>query len=221
MHLLALLGCSLGLTSLKDSGASTVAADTAGEALPPTEVDVGGLLYGIGAADFVVTEPAGAEAFVEELLDADLLIYVAEERADALVLTASLAEADGHQDPCEPVIALPTATWADPRFQSGPADLALTLGGEPATFGDFTLSGAFDAYAFGWDGALSATLDAREVNAALPPELEVCGLLEGLGGGCAPCADGATACFDVRLDQVHAELVSWPYDPAPDRSQCP
>jgi len=218
VSLLALLGCSLGLTSLKDSGALTAATDP--EALEPTEVSVEGLLYGIGAEDFVVTEPAGAEAFVEELLAADLLVYVAEETADSLALSASLAGADGRQDPCEKVVALPRASWADPMFRSGPEDLSLTVGGVPATFEDFQMEGTFDRYAFGWEGWLSARLDAREVNEALPPELEVCSLLDGLGGSCVACADGSPTCFTVRLDSVYAELVSWPYDAAPDRSQC-
>ena len=215
---LLLPGC-IGLTQTKgfDTGAAALAADT----LPPAEVTLEGLVFGIGVGDFDVAEPAGADALVDQLFTYDVLIYVEEELSDSLHLDLSLAGSDGYQNPCEPVVALPKAEFDNPSFQSGPADLPATLGGEPVTLYDFTLTGAFDAYAFGWHaGTLAADFDAREVDPALPEGLLACDLLAGLGSPCRACTDGDVRCFSLELVNIEAALVSWPFDPTPDSSGC-
>lgn len=224
MRLLCLLpfsaGC-IGLLEVKayDTGGTTVGVD--GSGAPPTEVTVQGLLFGVGAGDFDVAEPAGADALVDELFTYDVLIYVEEELSDSLHLDLSLAGADGYQNPCEPVVALPKAEWDNPDFAAGPADFSATLGGEPVTLYDFSLHGQFDTYAFGWhEGGLSANFDAREVNPALPEGLFACELLAGLGSPCVACPDGDPSCFSLELVHIEAELVSWPFDPTPDTTGC-
>lgn len=221
MSLLPLLvACSLGLTEGKpdaETGDTAVGLDDR----PPTAVTVQGLVFGVGADDFTLVAPAAAAGFVSELFAYDVLIYVEEERSDSLHLDLSLAGADGYQNPCEPVVDLPKTDWDNPRFRSGPGDVATTIGGEPVTVRDFTLSGIFDENAFGWtEGELFATFDAREVDAALPDGLHACDLLDGMGESCVPCEDGEVACFDLQLVDVRGTLVSWPFDPDPDGAGC-
>lgn len=214
----AMSGC-VGLTENKPLDSSTSAVGTDGP--PPTEVSVQGLLFGVGAGDFEVTRPAGADALVAELFTYDVLIYVEEELSDSLHLDLSLAGEDGYQNPCEPVVALPKADWDNPVFRSGPADFGTTLGGEPVTLYGFELQGTFDPYAFGWaDGHLLATFDAREIAPALPEELDACEIVAGLGSPCTPCADGAASCIPLELSGIEASLVSWPFDPTPDGAGC-
>lgn len=232
---LPLSACSYGLTGATDEApfdTGGLAADpgtpddeaaaTGDEEAAPTAVEVEGKLYAISPDDLTVMEPAGLDAVFDEVLTRDVLVYVEDETSETLMLDVALAGADGRQDPCEAVRQFPAADWSrNPVFEAGPGELATSFGGQPATFRHLQLGGTFDEYAFAWrEGTLSAQLDTRELQAALPREDDLCGLVEDLGGACEPCDDGEEACFALRLEDIVAELVDGSFEPRNRSTDC-
>lgn len=221
-------GCSYGLTmapggafdtgglagDVPDDGVSTEDARTA--------VSVEGKLYAISPDDLTVVEPAGLDPIFEQVLTRDVLVYVEDETTDTLVLDVALAGSDGRQDPCEAVRQFPPAAWhTNPSFEAGPGELTTSFGGQPASLRHLGFAGTFDEYAFQWrDGTLDAQLDTRELQAAIPEERDLCGLVEDLGGECSACDDGEIACFDLRIEDIVAEMVDGSFDTANRNSRC-
>lgn len=196
--------------------------DGRGEVLSETTVALEGRVYAITPAGFRVTEPPGLDALFGEVLDRDVLVFVADETDAALTLNVSLAASDGRQDPCEAVRAFPAGDWtSNPAFEVGPGRLDTSFGGNAASFRDLSLSGIFDADGGAWRyGMLSAMLDTRELAPALGGIDDVCGLVEDLGGACTACSDGEEACFSLVLEDIVADEVPVAYDATPDVSSC-
>jgi hypothetical protein len=216
-------GCgAMGLVEIyEDSAAtdlpnSTDDGDEAGGGAAMS-TSIAGELYAIDPADIEVIEPPGLAASFSELLDRDVLFYVAGEDETRIRIDLALAAADGSQDPCESVLELPTADWSEqPRFQVGPGQLDVSFGGHPATLRQLVLTGTFAADGSGWSGGtMSAEADARELAPAVGDGVDVCALVEGMGGDCHACDDGAPQCFTLAFDQVSARRSSEAFDPAP------
>jgi hypothetical protein len=227
-----LVGCTLGLQqnvypdeSVSDDGAGGItdpeAAQEEEEELEPTEVGLEGKLYSVTARNLTITEPAGLDAMAEDMLDKDILVYVEEESADELTMMVALSGTDGLQDPCETVREFPAADWSqNPVFDVGPTDLDASFGGEPAQLRDVRMSGVFDRSGFAWrDGTLSAIMDARELEGALG-DIDVCELVQELGGSCNSCRDGKAFCFALEIEDILAEKIEADFDTTPGRSRC-
>ncbi len=231
---LVLQGCGFGLTlepegavvedgtEAPDPGDDPSGGDAEGLALPATAVELDGKLYAISPDAMRVTQPPGLDGIFDQVLDRDVLVYVESESSTTLELAVALAGPNGRQDPCEAVRAFPAGDWTEnPVFDVGPGSLTTQFGGHPATFRDLALSGVFDEYAFSWrEGTLSALLDTRELEPALGDVGDACGLVEDLGGSCVACDDGEPACFELRIEEIVAELVDAPFEVAPDTRGC-
>lgn len=175
-----------------------------------------GRTFSIAPENLPLVEPEGLAPLLEGALATRVLVHVDEETADTLALAVTFAAADGYQDPCQPIVRLPDARWTDPAFAAGPTEMTTSFGGHPATLRDVGFTGVFDKWGVGWtEGTLDATLDAREVDPALPEGLTTCALLDDLGGACAACEDGEPACVTLRFEGVVADLVdvAWERDP--------
>jgi hypothetical protein len=230
--LLPLLGCEgFGLATpvleLDDTAGSFADDVSTGDEslagdLPETTVPLTDRVYAVTAGQLSVAEPPGLDGLIGEILDRPVLVHVAAETEATLSLEAALAAPDGDQNPCEAVRGFPAADWSgNPRFVAGPGRLDTRFAGNPASFRDLELTGAFDADGGAWrEGTLSATLDTREIAPALGDIDDVCALVAELGGSCFACEDGADACFALRLDGIVADAVDVAFDPTPDTAGC-
>ena len=230
---LLLVGCQFGLQpnvypdssgEVTDEGGGGITDPDAQEEdddLEPTDVDLEGKLYAVTAGNLTITEPAGLDAMAEEMLDKDILVYVEDESGDELTMAVALSGADGLQDPCETVREFPAADWSqNPVFDVGPTDIDASFGGEPAQLRDVRMSGVFDKSGFAWrDGTLSAIMDARELQGALG-DIDVCELVQELGGSCKACSDGKTFCFALEIEDILAEKVEADFDTTPSKNRC-
>lgn len=207
-------GCAFGLLE-GDTGAwQELPAEEGWEWT--TEAELAGRTFSIAPENLPLVEPEGLAPLLEEALATRVLVHVDGQDADTLDLSVTMAGADGRQDPCQPIVGIPSATWENPWFEAGPAELVTSFGGHPATLRAVSFSGVFDRWGVGWtEGRLRATLDAREVDAALPEGLTTCGLLEELGSACEACEDGVAACVTLVFEGVVADLVDveWQRDP--------
>lgn len=236
MRLLCLLpfsvGCGFGLDSalappvpeggFSGGDMSEPPAAAEDEDLPETAVDLEGKLYTLTAADMVVTQPPGLNGLWDQVLTRPMLVQVAGESDASLSLLAALGTESGEQDPCESVRRFPDADWsANPVFDAGPGLLSTSFGGSPATLRDVQLGGVIDEYGFGWrDGTMAATVDTRELRAALPEIDDLCALVETLGGECIACDDGEPACFALQITDITAHYSEAEFDSTPDRDGC-
>lgn len=211
-----LLGCTLGLQDGTSEGDwASIPEEDEGWGWT-VESDLTGRTYSIAPEHLPLVEPEGLGPFLEEALTTRVLVHVDRQDGDSLDLSVTMAAADGRQDPCQPIVAIPSASWMNPYFEAGPTVMTTTFGGHPATLSDLFFSGVFDRWGVGWtEGTLVATLDGREVDAALPEGLTTCGLLEDLGSACIPCADGEPFCVTLVFEGVVADLVDleWQRDP--------
>lgn len=222
---LLLAGCLLGLSKdpYSDDGDVLYAGSDSGgsDDVPDVSVSLTGRTYAITADALTITTPAGLDALKSEFLSSDILVYVSKETDVALGLSIALSAADGSQSPCEAVRAMPDADWsANPSFAAGPGELEASFGGEPAAFRDLYFDGTFDGSGDFWsDGTLSAVLDTRELDSALP-DMDICALIGDLGGECKACSDGEVACFDLEISDITAEVQDIAFDPSVDGSDC-
>lgn len=206
-----LIGCGdVGLQAMPNEvvpGAPEPAAEAA--------TGISDRLYVISQTDLRVVEPPGLDTMLDQVLDRDVLFYVAEEESTRIRIDLALASIDGAQDPCEKVLELPTADWSkNPDFLVGPGRLDVSFSGQPASFRDLTLAGTFAEDGKSWtDGQMSAELDARELSEAAGTD--VCKLVTAMGGDCHACEDGAKTCFTLAFDSVGGERVDFDFDPTP------
>lgn len=216
-----LVGCGgVGLEAMPDEvvpGTADPTADDAGVAAAATTGDLGGELFVIHRAGLEVVDPPGLDTMLDQVLDRDVLFYVAAEESTRIRIDLALAGTTGAQDPCATVVELPTADWShNPVFEVGPGRLEVPISGALTTFRDLTLTGTFAEDGTSWsDGEMSAELDARELAAAVPEGTDVCGLVEAMGGACHACDDGAKTCFTLAFDHVGGEKVGLEFDPTP------
>ena len=217
-----LLGCHMGLVAVSPvtegkSGDSWGESGSVGtnNSAPPVEVDLTRRLYSIASDDIAIVEPSQMGAVKDQLFTSNLLIYGSDISGDRMQMVMALAGADGQQSRCEPVRSMPTADWSEnPYFVVGPGRVETSFGGTPAAFYDFTLSGVFARDGSAWtDGALSMTLDGRELAASLGTN-DICPLVESLGGACEACADGNVSCVNLRMTVTRAvEMRDATFDP--------
>lgn len=221
-------GCAFGLESSVDN--ALVASGGTGpnesfdyddESLPGTEVSLEGSVYRIGPRSMTIVEPPGLDALKERMLDRDILVYVAGESTSKLSLSVALAAADGGQDVCETVREFPKADWSEnPVFEAGPGEIDASFGGQPATLRDVSFGGVFDADGEKWrDGTLVTQLDGRELVGALG-DVDVCELVDVMGGSCTACADGKKLCFAVVIEGITAQRADIAFDARNDASRC-
>jgi hypothetical protein len=186
-----------------------------------TTAPLEGESYAILPDQLNFTEPPGVGALLSAYLDASLILYVDNETSTSLGFSVTLGTVNGDQDACERILALPTASWVDPTFQVGPTDFTTTIGGEVMTLFDLEISGEFAADGSEWrDGVVSAVLDGREVDTALPSGLTMCDLVASAGGACVGCDDGSVTCAVLRAESVMGVRRGDAFDPTPDTSGC-
>ena len=232
-------GCSVGLDSSIDAkpvptadgrapidGTGDNADDGAGDAdadagLPATTVALEGQVYRIDPDRMTIVSPPGLDALKESVLERDILAYIDLESNRALGFSVALANTDGEQDDCEVVRAFPNADWTlNPVFEAGPGTIETSFGGQAAQLRNVRFGGVFDEYGFGWtDGTLSAELDGRELGASLG-DVDVCELVDALGGACEACGDGERLCFTVEIEDITAVKAEITFDPENDGSRC-
>lgn len=226
-------GCAFGLDSAIDStlsasggsisdGGSSESGDyDAEDALPETEVGLEGAVYRIVPAEMTITQPPGLDALKERMLERDILVFVSSESSSALGLSVALAAADGGQDVCETVRDFPKADWSqNPVFEAGPGEIEASFGGQPATLREVRFGGVFDEDGSRWrEGTMVAQLDGRELLGALG-DVDVCSLVDAMGGECEPCSDGKHYCFAVEIENITAKETNIDFNERNDGSRC-
>lgn len=224
----AFAGCAFGLDSAVDnalvanSGAgANPSYDYDDEALPDTQASLEGSVYRIEPGEMTIVEPPGLDALKERMLDRDILVYVASESSTKLGLSVALAGDDGRQDACETVREFPKADWSEnPVFEAGPGEIDASFGGQPATLRDVSFGGVFDVDGGKWrDGTLVTQLDGRELDGALG-DVDVCELVDAMGGTCTECEDGKKLCFAVVIEGITAKRADIDFDARNDASRC-
>lgn len=226
MWVIVLVGCGgLGLVST-ETDRSTVEAgsgDTAsgGDAAAPVEVALLAHTWSVDLDAVSWVSPPGISSLVALSSSSHILFNVEAVTNDTLSFAVSLAGADGHQNPCERVIDLPPAAWDNPRWTISGADLPLNVGGAAVAVKDPWFTAVVSADAQSWSGGvLEGTLDAREIEPGLGGDIDVCQMITDMGGGCVPCDDGATSCFDLRVENLGATTVNASFDPNVDDGAC-
>ena len=221
-----LTGCSFGLTpeidtTLFSTGSGEHDLDGEAESLDSTDVSLAGRVFRIEPDTMTITEPPGLDALKSKAFERDILVYVESESASKLGLSVALADDAGEQDPCETVRAFPNADWSEnPVFEAGPGEIDASFGGQPATLRHVSFSGVFDADGSRWrDGTLVAQLDGRELDGALG-DIDVCELVDAMGGACTSCDDGKKLCFAVAINNITATEADIDFDPRNDNNRC-
>jgi hypothetical protein len=122
------------------------------------------------------------------------------------------------------VLELPDADWTgNPVLDLARDELVLTVNGMPVNLQDLRLSMRIQQWGQGFeDGAVQATIDGRELDAALGDRVDstTSELLDAMGTACRACADGVEACFDVDLASLTGADYSGTFDEEPDPSSC-
>lgn len=213
-----LAGCGgVGLEAMPEEAVPGTADPAADDGMAVPTSDLAGDVFVIRRAGLQVVEPPGLDTMLDDVLDRDVLFYVAAEESTRIRIDLALAGETGAQDPCAAVVELPTADWThNPVFEVGPGRLDVPISGELTTFRELSLTGTFAEDGASWgDGELSAELDTRELAAAVPEGTDLCGLVEAMGGACHACDDGAKVCFTLAFEEVRGERVELEFDPTP------
>lgn len=176
-----------------------------------------GNTWALDLATVTFVEPPGLASVLSLMESTVLLFHATDESTDELDMVVTLAAADGQQDPCQRVQALPDADWLNPVFAIDEGVLELSISGAPVAFRDTVLSATVEPDGRGWhDGVLLGTLDARDLEAAFPEGTDVCNLVEAMGSACGRCDDGAAQCFELHLDDIAATEAPGRFDTSPD-----
>lgn len=182
----------------------------------PVSVDLAGRTWAVDLAEVKVTEPPGMGSMLALMDSTILLFHASNEKERSLDLVVSLAAADGTQNPCEKVQSLPSAEWLNPLFAIDEGTLNITISGNNVAFSEAILGATIDADGAGWhDGGLSARIDAREFEAALPQGTDMCELVDAMDGECEACDDGADKCFDLIIEDISAVKARGDFDLTP------
>ncbi len=228
LPLIVLVGCgTLGLSFLtgKDKEADEGEhSDTGPEALPPVDAAVEGRTWMADLAQATVSEPEGLGAFLALMDSTAVLFHIDEEYDDTIDLVFALTGADGHQDPCQPVLDFSGADFSgNPWLLVERTDVDLTINGQQVTLMDAQLELRIQPYGQGFlEGWMVAEIDGRELDDALGDRIQstVCDLLDALGTECHACSDSSESCFFVRIEDLEGADYGGPFDPDVDPSAC-
>ena len=223
-----LSGCGgLGLSYYDDLGElDEQYEDDAGEAFEgesPDQVGVEmtGRTYAVRLDEVEVVEPVGLQSMLAEITQDELLFHVVWEDGDELGMALTLADSVGDQDVCQPVFDLPRADWDNPDFSISDGTVDIELGGKPVELRKFDLDGRVYPDGSLWDySRLRAEIDTRDLlGGSIADNVDVCLLVEELGGVCRECPDGVDACTNLELNLFAVE-VDVAFDASEDGEGC-
>lgn len=210
-----LAGCVIGLGNQGEMRVASSGVDD-----DAVTVELSGRTWEVDLADVTVTEPPGVDGLVAAMGSGSILFHASGQADTSLSLVAAYGDGAGNQDLCSPVESLPTADFSEnPVFVVDDAVVGMRVSQQDVDLRDTLLTATISSDGARWtDGTLAATLDARQVDAAL--DLDLCDLLDGLGGACVPCDDGSATCVDLVIDDISGATVDTPFDASADGSGC-
>ncbi len=175
------------------------------------DLDLTGSVYQADMAEARYTAGDGVSNVIRALIGDFVLLQIVQASDTAFQLrTALTVEENGDvlQDPCGHTADLPSADFMEaPFFSHGADDVLLTTYDTTMNLLDFTASGTV-APDGSWVGGITmaATLDTREAAVLLDiaPD-DICLLADNAGLACEPCADGASYCGTVVLENLDAD----------------
>lgn len=191
---------------------------------PPVEVALSDRSWESDLDAATVNAPEGLDAFLV-LMDSTLILFhVDREAGSELDLIIALTDADGHQDPCQPVLDLAGADFADnPWVEVDMAELPMRINGEDVVLRDVSFEMKVETYGEGFtQGWLQAEIDGRELDEALGDRISstTCELLEAMGTECHACDDGSPSCFALDIEGLNGVDYGGAFDPDPDPGEC-
>jgi hypothetical protein len=188
--------------------------DTDTDVGPPVESDLTGRTYAIALGDATITEPAGAGSLLAAYITQEILLGV-ESVTDTQIEMIGTVAVDGsspaEQNYCLGTIDFPTADFSrNPRFQVGPSDLALDIGGYAIVITGLEITGTFAADGASFDnGTLLGTIDTRPLDPLVgDTEGAICDVVELFSASCEPCTDGEEYCLTIRAEDVTGAEVA-------------
>ena len=203
---------SMTVSTCNGESGSSISFSTS-ELGTPIDCDLTGRSYRVDLLGARFVKPGEAIAgLLFDALTVDVLLGIDTATDSEIQMLGAISESlGGLQDYCTPSIDFPeAATFTNPSFSVGPAQVELDISGTPIEISSLSISGAFapDCSYFG-GGRLLGELDAR-VLAPLAGDLagtedpdEICAFLAPLGVVCEACTtDGAPYCAQVEVDQI-------------------
>ena len=175
-----------------------------------------GNVYNLNLQDGRVVVPEGVGSVLEQYLEVQILIKVANVDADYLLMYGALADEDDptFQDYCTETMDFPEAEFVDsPFFLIGPADTTISVGGYSVTIDQLEISGTFSSDGSYWGGGvLAGSVDTRALMSLVGDDAEdsaVCDLVAGFGVSCVICVeDGEPYCLEIKAVDLGGELLS-------------
>lgn len=179
----------------------------------PVEDDLTAQTYEVDLAAATWVQPNGVGDFIGGYLTTTLLLGIESATETELEMMGALSvegSSPAEQDYCLPTIDFPTADFSgNPRFEIGPTDISLSLGGASVDVSDFTVTGAFAADGSDFhNGTIEGLIDTRPIDVMLgQDEGSVCAYAGIFGASCERCSDGEDYCLAMELEDVEGELV--------------
>ncbi len=174
-----------------------------------------GNVYNLNLQDGRVVVPENVGSVLEQYLEVQILIKVAEVDADNLLMYGALADEDDptFQDFCTETMDFPSASFDEaPFFGIGPADTTISVAGYTVTIDQLEISGTFSSDGEYWGGGvLAGSVDTRALKSLVGDDADdsaVCDLVAGFGVSCITCEeDGQPYCLEIKAVDLGGVLM--------------